>query len=438
MKILIIENVWMGGRKYSLFDKTLLTMFTILPTLNARHIAAITPKKHEVKVINERYEKINFEEKWDLVNINFTTSTAPHAYDIADKFRKKDIIVVLSGLHPSLMPDEAKQHADSVLLGVGELNWLTLLEDYENKMLKTYYQPVKYGKNTILPPTNINLPGVILSGAIEATRGCPYKCEFCRESHIPGGSQFYTRPVDEVIDEIKNLPQKSFTFYDTSLTIDTNYTKELFEKMIGLKKRFSCNGNVDVLANDKELVSLSKKAGCVSWLIGFESINQETLYDIGKKTNIVKEYKQAVQNIHKNGMVVIGCFVFGFDKDYKNIFNNTLKIIQELEIDAADFFVLTPFPGTPLYNKMQKEKRIITYDWHFYNMKTVVFKPKNMTREELLFGVKNMYKKYYSTPLSIIRIIKSLKYGFFPFILVLERNFSTHMNIRVLFKTKSN
>lgn len=438
MKILIIENVWISGGKYGLFDKTLLTMFTILPTLNARHLAAITPKKHDVKVINERYEKINFEEKWDIVNINFTTSTAPHAYDIADNFRKKDITVVLSGLHPSLMSDEAKQHADSVLLGVGELNWLKLLEDFENKKLKAYYPPVKYDKNIIIPPTNIDLPGVVLTGAIEATRGCPYKCEFCRESHIPGGSQFYTRPVDEVVDEIKNLPQKSFTFYDTSLTIDTKYTKELFKKMIGLKKRFSCNGNADVLANDKELVNLSKKAGCVSWLIGFESIYQETLNDIGKNTNKVEEYKQAVQNIHDNGIVVIGCFVFGFDKDNKNIFNDTFKVIQELEIDVADFLVLTPFPGTPLYNKMEKEKRIFTNDWRLYNMKNVVYKPKNMTRSELLIGVKNMYKSFYSIPLSIKRIIKSLKFGFFPFILVLERNFSAHMNSRVLFKTKSN
>jgi radical SAM superfamily enzyme YgiQ (UPF0313 family) len=431
MNILVIENVWMGKVKYGFFDKTLLTMFSVLPTLYARRIAAITPKTHTVEVINERYTSIDFDKPYDLVHINFATSSTTRAYEIADGFRAKGVTVVLSGMHASVLPDEAKQHADSVLLGPGELNWLKLLKDFENNKLKPLYPPIKFDSSVHIPPTNIKLPGFVLTGAIEATRGCPYRCTFCRETNQPGGSQFYKRPVDEVISEIKNLPQKAFTFYDTSLTIDPAYTKSLFTKMKGLGKKFSCNGNVDVIARDKELVRLSKDAGCVSWLIGFESISQETLDAIDKKTNTVEEYKQAVQNIHDNDMIAIGCFVFGFDTDTKDVFNDTLAMIKELKLDVVDFLVFTPFPGTPLFNKLEEEGRILTKDWSKYNMKTVVFEPKNMTSADLLQGIKKMYKEFYSAPYTIRRVINSLKFGFYPFFLVLERNVNASMQMRL-------
>ena len=433
MNILIIENIWMGETKYGFFDKILLNAFTILPTLYARKIAAITPKKHTVKIINERNSLIDFYKKYDLVNINYTTSTAQRAYELADKFKKKGITVVLSGIHASLMPKEAKEHADSILLGWGELNWLDLLNDYEKNKLKPEYKHKKYDKNTIIPPINIELSTFVISGAIEATRGCPYKCDFCPESNITDGSQFYKRPVDEVIEEIKNLPQKFFTFYDTSMTIDTKYTKELFRNMIGLKKKFSCNGNADVLANDIEFVKLSKKAGCTSWLIGFESFSQQTLSSVNKITNKVEEYKKAVENIHSNNMIVVGDFMFGFDTDTKDVFDGTLMQINKLGIDAADFCILTPFPGTPIYDKLEKEKRILTKDWSQYTLKNPVFKPKNMTSAELLAGVRKMYCEYYSTPNNIKRIFKSMRLGVLPFLLVFQRTFAAAMSHRKLF-----
>jgi radical SAM superfamily enzyme YgiQ (UPF0313 family) len=334
-------------------------------------------------------------------------------------------------MHASVLPDEAKQNADSILLGPGELNWLKLLKDVENNKLKPLYQPVKFDKSVHLPPTNIKLPGFVLTGAIEATRGCPYGCTFCRETNQPGGSQFYKRPVDEVISEIKNMPQKAFTFYDASLTIDPEYTKSLFAKMKGLHKKFSCNGNVDVIAHDKELVRLSKEAGCVSWLIGFESVSQKTLDEIGKKTNTVEEYRQAVQNLHDNDMIAIGCFVFGFDTDTKDVFDDTLTMIKELKLDVVDFLVFTPFPGTPLFNKLEEEGRILTKDWSKYNMKNIVFEPKNMTSEDILHGIRKMYKDFYSAPYAIRRVLNSLKFGFYPFFIVSERNVSARMQMRL-------
>ncbi len=432
MDILVVENVWMGKAKYGLFDKTILTAFSILPMLYARQIAAITPNKHNVKVINERYENIDFEKSYDIVNINFTASTTPRAYQIADEFRKRKTTVVLSGIQASSIPNEAKNHADSVILGRGELGWLDLLNDFEKGNTKPFYKDRKYDKSEKIPPTNVRLPGFVLTGAVEATRGCPYKCDFCPEVNVSCYTNFYKRPVDEVINEIKKIPQKSIMFYDSSLTIDVDYTTELFTKMIDLKKKFFCNGNVDVLANNADFVKLSKKAGCISWLIGFESLSQKTLESVNKKTNKVVEYKKAVENIHKNKMAVIGCFMFGFDTDTKDTFYNTLKTIKQLKIDVADFCVLTPFPGTPTYKRFEQEGRILSRDWSKYNLKTPVFKPKNMTGDELSQGLINIYTQFYSTNYTIRRAISALKLGFYPFLLVLGRNLIAKMNARVL------
>jgi radical SAM superfamily enzyme YgiQ (UPF0313 family) len=434
MNILIVETVWMGGARYKFLDKTLLTAFSILPTLQARELSAITPKQHTVSVVNERYSKIDYDTAYDVVLINYVTSTAPRAYAIADNFRKKDILVVLSGFHASGLPEEAKQHADSVLIGRNEYGWLTILKDIEQKKLQPFYHAPLYNNSLILPPTNISLPRFVMTGAIEATRGCPYHCEFCPETNIQGGATFYKRPIPDIIAEIKTISQKTLMFYDTSLTINPEYTKELFKEMKGLHKKFSCNGNVNVLAHDADLVRLSKEAGCVAWLVGFESICQNTLNAVGKTTNRVNEYAQAIRNIHQNHMAVIGDFIFGFDTDTPDVFRKTLKVIKELEIDVADFSILTPFPGTPLFNKLDTEKRILTKDWKYYNMGRAVFKPNHMNPEELQEGVRRMYDEFYQLPFTIKRIVRGLRWGVSPFFVIFARNIIAMMSRRRLSK----
>jgi radical SAM superfamily enzyme YgiQ (UPF0313 family) len=432
MKILIVETVWMAGSSYGLFDKTLLTAFSILPTLHARQIAAITPASHTVTLINERYQKINFDVHYDIVHINFTTSTAPRAYEIADAFRKQNVTVVLSGLHASGIPEEAKRHADSVLLGRGELNWLQLLHDYDQGNLQPLYEPLPYDNTVTIPPTNVRLPGFTMTGAIEATRGCPYHCDFCPEGNLKGHTHFYMRPVDEVIAEIKKLPQKTIMFYDSSLTINPSYTHELFEQMKGLGKKFFCNGNADVLARDVELVRLSKKAGCISWLIGFESVNQDALESCGKSTNNVEDYQQAADNIHEARMAVIGDFIVGFDTDTPDVFGTTLATIAKLRIDVADFCILTPFPGTPLYRRLEQEDRLLTKDWSRYTLKNVVFTPKHMTPEQLQQGVTRMYQRFYSPHNTMQRIARGATLGVSPFFMIIARNAVAVMNSRSL------
>jgi radical SAM superfamily enzyme YgiQ (UPF0313 family) len=436
MNILIVETVWMGGARYKFLEKTLLMTFSILPTLQARELAAITPKKHQVTIINERYTYIDFTTVYDVVLINYVSSTAPRAYTIADTFRNKGIRVVLCGFHASGLPEEAKQHADSVLIGRNEAGWLLILQDIEQKKLQPFYHAPIYSPHQNLPPTNVQLPGFIMTGALEATRGCPFRCEFCPETNISGGNTSYKRPIPEVIEEIKKIPQKTLMFYDTTLTIDPSYTKELFKSMKGLHKRFFCNGNADVLAKDKDLVRLSREAGCIAWLIGFESLSQDTLDSVGKKTNKVSEYAQAIKNIHENHMVVIGDFMFGFDADTPAVFDSTLKSINELRIDVADFSILTPFPGTPLFTRLETEKRILTKEWEKYNMGHVVFTPKQMTPDELLQGVRWMYAAYYHPFPTIKRITQNLPRGLYPFFVVLARNLVAMLSARRLYTLK--
>jgi radical SAM superfamily enzyme YgiQ (UPF0313 family) len=204
--------------------------------------------------------------------------------------------------------------------------------------------------------------------------------------------------------------------------------------MNGLGKRFFANGNADVLANDIELVKLAKDAGCIAWLIGFESINQETLEKMGKKTNIVTQYEHAIKNLHNNKQIVIGCFMFGFDTDTKDIFTSTFQMIKHLQIDIADFSVLTPFPGTPVFNNLENENRLLTKDWEKYNLKTMVFLPKNLTIPEITQGMQMLYQRFYSPGYTLRRIITGFRLGFYPFFVILARNMVALMNSRRVFQ----
>jgi len=422
MKILFVEPV-MVPRVRKLSHKIIRKMYTS-NSLTFQMLAAVTPEKHIIKLIDERFDDINYDENCDIVGITCTTFYALHAYEIADEFRKHGKTVILGGHHPSVMPEEAKQHADAVVIGEAEDTWPQLLKDFENGTLKPFYRPTKPVDLKSIPFARRDVVVKnLLVARIQATRGCPHNCNFCCISSIEG-TKLRKRPIDNVIEEIKSIPQKFLIFCDASLTSDTEYTKELFKRMKGLKKKFSCCGNADVLGSNSGLLILAKKAGCIAWHIGFENFNQQTLDRIGKKTNIVEKYKDVVEKIHKNKMAVIGSFIIGFDEETKDSLSKYSKQIEKLELDTVELNILTPFPGTSLYLEMEKDGRIFTKDWFRYSEGSrrddIVFQPKNMTVEDLTKFINEIFMYHIASrqalAINIKQIIKGIKLGFYPWI----------------------
>ena len=366
------------------------------PSSTLQQIAALTPQEHQVTLIDERYKDVPFSSEYDLVGISALTYNAKRGYEIAKKYKELGVPVVFGGYHASLMPDEVKDHADSVVVGEAELTWPQLLKDFQaGKMKKIYTSPRVVKAEEIIPARHDIGVFTPFSQAIQATRGCPVGCEWCAMNRVEG-KKFRARPIKEVIDEMKSIDAKTIFFADASITINPKYTKELFKEMKKLNKKFECFGNINVVARDEEFLQLSKEAGVTKWYLGIESISQENINQAGKSTNKVKDYKKAVQNIKKDGMDVTGFFIFGLDGDTLDTFDSTLKAMNEFGLDEASFSILTPYPGTPLFTRMEKEGRITNYNWNDYDEGKVNYVPKHMTKEELLEGIRRISLEFYS------------------------------------------
>jgi len=401
-------------RKTSLFHKIMLRLTLINKNLSLPILAALTPKKHTVLLQEGTYDDIDFDMNCDIVGITYTTFDALCAYKIADEFRRRGKTVVLGGWHASALPEEAKNHADCVVIGEAEDIWHNLLDDYEKGKLKPFYKQIQLIDPKKIPIPNFNLYKNNVSLGIQAARGCSIGCEFCAETNAPLRNVFRPRPVENVLEELRLKPQKSISFYDSSLTTNLNYTKSLFRGIrdLGLNKHFACYGNVNVLARDEELLKLANDAGVIQWHMGLESVIQESIDEVGKRSNKVEEYSLAIKKIHDYNMTVFSNFMFGFDNDPKNIGNITYDFVKELDIDIVDAIILTPFPGTPLFNRLEKGGRILTKDWSKYDSEHVVFEPKNMSPEDLLENAKTFFKKYYSVTNILKRTLKSIDLGF--------------------------
>ncbi|HWR27534.1 MAG TPA: radical SAM protein [Candidatus Thermoplasmatota archaeon] len=377
---------------------SLAEQFIQRPSLTLTQLAAITPPEHTITVVDENNgQVIDFKKNYDVVAISSFTKYAFRAYEIADAFRVKGSTTIIGGYHASALPDEAKQHADAVVIGEAEEIWPSVLNDYEHGRLKPLYRQETPVDPCLIPPAKYYVRGKkITAGNVQASRGCPFQCEFCSVGMVEG-HRFRARPIDNVIEEIKALPTSFFSFNDSSLTIDPGYTKDLFRAMRGLGKRFRCLGNINALYEDEDLIRLSKQAGCEAWHIGFESILQDSL-DSVKKKNSIRLYTSGIKKIKQHGVGVKGLFIFGFDNDTRSIFSDTYKAVQEWNLDGADFSILTPYPGTPLFTRLEQEGRILTKDWSLYNLGNVVFTPRYMTPQELYEGTRTIAHAFHSWP----------------------------------------
>lgn len=368
--------------------------------LTLTSLAALIPDELNVELmlIDENVETIPLDYQADLVGISVLTGTAPRAYQLADHFRCRGIPVALGGVHVTILPEEASLHADVIFIGYAERTWPQFLMDFaENRHQERYvsncsegelFQVIPIPKRNLQCSLRYNIPNTVT-----ATRGCKSRCAFCS---VPSLTKKYSkRPISEIIADIKSFSGKNFAFNDVSLADDPEYAKELFSAMIPLKKHWGGLVTSKVI-QDPALVHLMKQSGCRFLLIGFESINQGALGEIHKSFNRNEEYKQLVELLHSYHISVQGCFIFGFDHDDKTVFDATVQQVNDLKIDIPRYAIMTPYPGTKLYQRLLEEKRIISQNWADYDTQHVVFQPAQMSPNELYKGFCRAYEKTFT------------------------------------------
>ena len=350
-------------------------------------IAALTPSDWDVEIFDSRTAPVDFNSEIDLVGITAFTAEIPNAYKIADGFRNRGVKVVMGGIHVSALPEETLEHADSVVVGEAEKVWEELVHDFEEGALKSlYHSDELFEMNGMAIPRRDLLDRSIYTSfnSLQATRGCPFNCEYCAVTAF-FGNKFRTRPIPDIIKEIKGFDTREFFFLDDNITGLPGHAKELFKALIPLKRIWGGQASIKI-ARDEELLSLYAKSGGRYVLIGFETLSEENLRKINKSWNSPDAYKEAIRKIHRAGINIIGSFIFGLDEDDTTVFKRTVDFVMENNIDAAQFHILTPFPGTRLFTAMEKEGRITDRDWSKYHTSEVIFRPKGMTADELQHG----------------------------------------------------
>ncbi len=395
------------------------------PQLTMSLLAALTPSHWTVTHTDEIIEPVDTRRRYDLVGITAATPGAPHAYELADAFHARGVRVVMGGPHASLMPYEVAEHADIVVVGEAETLWPKVLGDLEND--------AKYhaGRECIDPgtgasveltgqrsriyrcPTPASLTGLPFArrelirhggwnkwwatrGAIIATRGCPHQCDYCTIPFLyPRGRQMRFRPISEVVAEVEAIPDKGIVFWDDNLGANPSYAKQLFRSLVPLKRWWTSQMTM-AAARDDEFLQLAAQSGCQALFIGLESINQSSLAGVTKGHNRVTEYRNLSERFHNHGIALQAGIMFGFDQDDKDVFARTVDVMGEIGLDNATISLVVPYPGTPFYEHLEREGRIIDRDWRHYNGKThVVYRPNRMTPDELMAGYEWAKTQFY-------------------------------------------
>ncbi|MBQ6715303.1 MAG: B12-binding domain-containing radical SAM protein [Clostridia bacterium] len=366
------------------------------PPLGLLTVASLLRPHNKVVLENENIEKIHYD-KPDLVGISVTVDVLPRAIEIAQRFRQKGCIVVAGGIHITTAPETIPPDAFDVLcIGAAEGTWPDIIRDYESgRLMPVYRCNRKLESGEIAPPAYdfIDKGKYLYTNVLHASRGCPYRCDFCYNS---GANQpFVNREIGDVIREIKSIGRKHIMFIDDNFIGNRQWTIAFLNAIKPLKIRWNAAVSINV-AEDREMLDLMKDSGCKGLFIGFESINQESIADVHKVQNGKTEYEKAVEEIHKRGIMINASFVFGLDADTKETFQKTCDWIVKNRIETVTSHILTPYPGTALYRRLQAENRITSDDLSLYNTSNVVFKPKNMTAQELMDGYLWLYKNVYS------------------------------------------
>ena len=378
--------------------------YSLFPPLGLATLAAYLPDDCEATLVDGHVEPVLLDDRPDLVVIQVYITNARRAYAYADHYRALGVHVALGGLHVTALPDEAAAHADTVFLGPGEETFPEFLRDWTDGCVKPRYASSVRTLDR-LPPVRRDLirrPLYLVPNSIVVSRGCPHHCDFCyKDAFFEGGRGFYTQRVDDALAEIERLPGRHLYFLDDHLLGDRRFASALFDGMGGMGRLFQGAATVDsVLRGD--LVEQAARAGLRSLFVGFETLSPEGLRASNKPQNLGRDYGEAVRRLQDLGVMINGSFVFGLDDDGPDVFRRTVDWAVGVGLTTATFHVLTPYPGTALFARMEREGRILTRDWDRYDTREVVYQTKGMTAEELKAGYDWAYREFYTVP-SVLR-----------------------------------
>ena len=371
--------------------------YSLFPPLGLATLAAYLGPADHATITDEHVERAKLDDHPDLVVIQVYITSARRSYEIADHYRRRGVYVVLGGLHVTSLPDEAAAHADTIFLGPGEDTWPQFLADFRAK------RPAKRYQSSIrtlagVPPIRRDLIKrhlYLVPNSIVVTRGCPHVCDFCyKDAFFQGGKSFYVQPVDDALAEINRLPGRHLYFLDDHLFGHKRFASELFEGMRGMNRVWQAAGTVNSIL-EFGLIEKAAACGLRSLFVGFETTNMSSLRGARKFQNINRSYEDAIRRIHDAGVMVNGSFVFGMDEDDESVFERTVEWAIRQGIETATFHILTPYPGTALYQRMHREGRLLHSDWDLYDTRHTVFRPARMTPEQLEAGYWRAYRDFY-------------------------------------------
>lgn len=368
------------------------------PSLTLVTIASLTPEPHSVYIEDENLTHINFNDAPDMVGISVNVDTAYRAFEIAQNYRKKGIKVIFGGIHASANPDQMLENCDAVCIGEAEEIWATIIDDVLKNQLKPRYYNASVTNMANYPIPNwnyISKKDYLYHNVVITSRGCPFKCAFCYNSCDYVKNSYRNRPFKQVIDEIKRLKTRQIMFIDDNFIGNIQWTNEFLDEIKSLKIVWHSAVSTN-LVKFPDLIQKMSVSGCKSLFIGFESINSESIDSVHKVQNKIKDYETLIDCLHANDIMVNSSLVFGFDFDINDTFDHTLEWLIKNKVESMTSHILTPYPGTKLYDKLLQENRIIDFDLSHYNTSNVVFQPKNMTPLELRNGYLDMYRKFYS------------------------------------------
>lgn len=370
-----------------------------IPTLTS-----LTPAHHEIKVFDENIEDVDYTWKADLAAITVRTMFAPRAYEISEIYRRRGTKTVLGGIHPSMCPEDALPHCDSVVVGEAEEIWQDVIQDAEEGRLKRLYKTERPADLEAAPiPDRSSLSaGRYIMDLVQTSKGCPFHCEFCAV-HAFDGQTIRTRRMEKVIQEIRLVnshdatykKKNAFFFADDNILANRSFARELFLAIKPFNVNWMCQASINI-SRDDELLELMRESGCGAVFIGFESISKENLAAMHKGINQRYDYLEAIRKIQSYGILVHSSFIVGYDFDSESSFDELIDFIRESNLLMPLINILTPFPGTKLFQRLDEEGRILHKDWSKYDTQHVVFAPARMSADKLLEGYKKVMKSVYS------------------------------------------